>query len=89
MLLLVYEFIFWLGFFGAFIQLLAYVLNLWGKLNATSLYYIGANAFGCCFTVYYAWITNDIPFLMLEITWGTAAFIKIFETLRKKSKKKE
>jgi hypothetical protein len=80
--------IFWVGFFGAFIQLVAFVLNLRGKLSHDSNYYAGANAVGCCMTASYAYITGDVPFLMLEVTWGLFAFHKWFGLISKKKKKK-
>ncbi|MFA5412443.1 MAG: hypothetical protein WC350_03820 [Candidatus Micrarchaeia archaeon] len=72
------------GLFGAFIQLLAYVLNLFGKISHEAIPYISANAFGCILTSYYAITTQDFPFLLLEMVWGAAAFYKLFGKVRKK-----
>lgn len=72
------------GLLGAFIQLMAYVLNLFGKISHESIPYISANAFGCILTSYYAVSTQDIPFLVLEMVWGLAAFWKLFGKVRKK-----
>ena len=72
------------GLLGAFIQLLAYVLNLFGKISHESIPYISANAFGCILTSYYAISMQDVPFLILEIVWGAAAFYKLFGKVGKK-----
>lgn len=78
------DFLLVIGLFGAFIQLVAFVLNLLGRISYESVPYISANAFGCIFTSYYALMTNALPFLMLEIVWGSAAFYKLFGKLKKK-----
>jgi hypothetical protein len=72
------------GLIGAFMQLAAYVLNLFGKISHESIPYISSNAFGCILTSYYAVSTQDFPFLILEIVWGAAAFYKLFGKLGKK-----
>lgn len=72
------------GLLGAFMQLAAYVLNLFGKISHESIPYISSNAFGCILTSYYAVSTQDFPFLLLEIVWGSAAFYKLFGKVRKK-----
>lgn len=72
------------GLIGAFMQLSAYVLNLFGRISHESIPYISSNAFGCILTSYYAVSTQDIPFLLLEIVWGAAAFWKLFGKLGKK-----
>ncbi len=40
-----------IGLLGAFIQLAAFALNLFGKLSHDSARYAGANAFGCVLEV--------------------------------------
>lgn len=84
-----FDLIFYVGFFGAAIQLVAYALNLRDKLHHHSLAYLLANALGCCMTVTYAWITWDIPFLMLEVVWGGFAVHKLYEIkIKKKDNRK-
>lgn len=73
-----------IGIFGALSQLVAFALNLNGKLSHDSVPYVGTNAFGAMFTSYYAIMNGDIPFLMLEATWGFFAFVKLREILAKK-----
>lgn len=74
-----YEPIFYVGFFGAAIQLVAYALNMRAKLHVDSMAYLLTNILGCCMTSAYAFITWDVPFLMLEITWGAFAIHKLYE----------
>ena len=78
------DFILAMGLFGAFIQLVAFILNILGKISYDSFPYISANAFGCIFTSYYALLTGAIPFLILEIVWGSFAFYKLFGKFAKK-----
>ena len=72
------------GLIGASMQLVAYALNIFGKISHESVSYISANAFGCILTSYYAISTQDFPFLILEIVWGAVAFYKLFMKLGKK-----
>jgi len=73
-----------IGLFGAFMQLVAYALNIFGKISHESVSYIFANAFGCVLTSYYAVSTQDFPFLILEIVWGSVAFYKLSGKLAKR-----
>lgn len=84
-----YDLIFYFGFFGAAIQLIAYALHLRDKLHHHSLAYLLANSIGCLMTVTYAYVTVDIPFLMLEVTWGAFAIHKLYEIKIKKTGKKQ
>lgn len=72
------------GLLGAFMQLVAYALNIFGRISHESISYISANAFGCILTSYYAISMQDIPFLLLEMVWGGAAFWKLFGKVRRK-----
>jgi fluoride ion exporter CrcB/FEX len=81
-----YDIIFLVGFFGALIQLVAYALNLRDKLHHHSMAYLLANVIGCLMTVTYATMTWDVPFLMLEISWGAFALHKLYE-IKLKGKK--
>lgn len=76
-----------LGLFGSFSQLAAFALNLNGKLEHDSAIYVGINAFGSIFTSYYAIVSGNMPFLLLEATWGVFAFWKLFGILGKKKRK--
>ncbi|MDD5096305.1 MAG: hypothetical protein PHY95_02205 [Candidatus ainarchaeum sp.] len=74
------------GLIGAFMQLAAYVLNLFGRISHDSIPYISSNAFGCILTSYYAISTQDFPFLLLEMVWGGAAFYKLFGKVSKRKR---
>jgi len=78
------DFILAVGLLGASMQLVAYALNIFGKISHESIRYISANAFGCVLTSYYAISTQDLPFLILEITWGSVAFYKLAGKFSKK-----
>ncbi|VVB98297.1 Uncharacterised protein [uncultured archaeon] len=77
-----------IGIFGALVQLVAFALNLTGKLRYDSTAYVGANAFGTVLTSYYAYASNTLPFLMLEATWGAVSFWKLAGILGKKGRGK-
>ncbi|MFA6530757.1 MAG: hypothetical protein WCT31_03425 [Candidatus Micrarchaeia archaeon] len=79
-----FDLIFYIGFFGAAIQLIAYALHLRDKLHHHSMAYLLANAGGCCMTMTYAFVNQDIPFFMLEVTWGAFAIHKLYEIKIKK-----
>lgn len=83
-----YDIIFLVGFFGALIQLVAYALNLRDRLHHHSMTYLLANVVGCMMTVSYAFITWDIPFLMLEVSWGAFALHKLYEVKLKRGRSK-
>lgn len=72
------------GLFGALSQLLVFALNLNGRISNSSVLYVGTNAFGAMFTSFYAIVNNDVPFLVLEATWGFFAFIKLWEIIGKR-----
>lgn len=78
------DFILAIGLLGAFMQLIAYALNIFGKISHESVSYISSNAFGCILTSYYAISMQDFPFLILEIVWGAVAFYKLFGKIGKK-----
>jgi hypothetical protein len=67
-------------------QLVAYALNQFGKISHESVSYVSANAFGCVLTSYYAVSTQDFPFLILEIVWGSVAFCKLFAKFSKRKR---
>lgn len=71
-----------LGVLGALVQLIAFALNLLGKTQHDSAAYVSMNAIGCVATSYYAIVTNSIPFLLLEATWGFFAFYKLASILK-------
>jgi len=59
----------YIGFTGVFILLIAYLLNLAGKLSKNSLLYILLNLFGAGMACLASYLIHYIPFVILEGTW--------------------
>ncbi|THU41831.1 hypothetical protein FAM09_06935 [Niastella caeni] len=73
----------WIGFIGVFILLLAYLMNLAGKLSKDGLLYIGLNIVGAGLACLASWLIHYLPFVLLEGTWtlvSLGALIRHFRT---------
>lgn len=73
----------WVGFVGVFILLLAYLMNLAGKLSRDSLLYIVLNIIGAGLACLASWLIHYLPFVLLEGTWtvvSLAALIRYYRT---------
>jgi len=71
----------WIGFIGVFILLLAFLLNLAGKMSKDSLPYIVLNIVGAGLACLASWLISYMPFVVLEATWtlvSLAALIRYF-----------
>lgn len=67
-----------LGTLGVFQILLAYFLNLYGKLKTTHKYYLFLNLFGALLACLSSFLINSIPFIILEGTWAVVSALAIF-----------
>ena len=65
----------WIGFIGVFGMLLAYLMNLFGKISKDSLTYILLNMFGGGLSCLASWLINYLPFVVLEGTWTLVSLI--------------
>jgi hypothetical protein len=73
----------WIGFIGVFLLLLAYLMNLAGKISKDTLPYIVLNIVGAGMATLASWLINYMPFVVLEGTWtlvSLAALIRYFRT---------
>lgn len=59
----------WIGFIGVFQILLAYVLNVFGKINNNSLIFILLNLIGATMACLASVLIMYIPFILLEGIW--------------------
>jgi hypothetical protein len=77
----------WIGFAGVTILLLAFLLNLTGRLSKDSLLYILMNIVGAGLACLASWLINYLPFVILEGTWTLVSLIALTRklTLRKAS----
>lgn len=57
------------GFAGLALLLIAFVLNLVGRLDEDDVVYSALNAAGGTLLVYYSYMLGSIPFLILELVW--------------------
>lgn len=62
-----------IGFIGVFMLLLAFFLNLFGKLGVETLPYICLNLFGASLACYASYLVDFMPFVILEGTWALVA----------------
>jgi len=71
----------WIGFIGVFQILLAYVLNVFGKLKGTDLAFILLNLVGAGLACLASVLMNYLPFIILEGVW---AVVSLFSLLKYK-----
>jgi hypothetical protein len=73
----------YIGFAGVSILLLAFLLNLMGKITQDSLSYILLNILGAALAGIASWLINYTPFVILEGVWTIVslfALVKYFRT---------
>ena len=75
-------FIDWLGFIGVFLILLAYFLNVSGKLKSTDLSFILLNLIGAGIACLASILLHYIPFILLEGAWTLISVITLFKYLK-------
>lgn len=71
----------WIGFIGVFLILLAYILNVLGKVKPTDLTFILLNFFGAGLACFASILMKYLPFIILEAVW---AFVSLISLLRYK-----
>lgn len=69
----------WIGFIGTFFILLAYFLNLSGKLKNGDLFYMALNLIGALLALCASILLKYIPFIILETVWSLVSFYFIFQ----------
>ncbi|MBC7902066.1 MAG: hypothetical protein H7Y27_01525 [Gemmatimonadaceae bacterium] len=73
----------WIGLVGVTILLIAFLLNLTGKLAKESLAYIAMNIAGAGLACLASWMIRYYPFVLLEGVWtivSVGALISYFKT---------
>lgn len=58
-----------IGLIGMALILLAFVLNVFKRIDSHSKRYLWMNAFGGAFLVWYAILLASVPFLVLNTVW--------------------
>jgi len=72
----------WIGFIGVFGMLLAYLMNLFGKISKDSLTYILLNMVGGGLSCLASWLINYLPFVVLEGTWTLVSLVALIRYFR-------
>ena len=67
----------WLGTIGVALLLLAFFLNLAGRLSRTSRRYAAMNAVGGALACWASWLIGFLPFVLLEGTWAVFATVAL------------
>lgn len=75
----------WIGFIGVTILLLAFVLNLTGKIAQDHLLYIIMNIAGAGLAGLASVMIHYIPFIILEAAWTLVSLFGLVNYFRKRS----
>jgi hypothetical protein len=73
-----------IGSVGVGLLLLAFVLNLARKVSEHDRIYLILNIVGCALAAWYAWVGQQVPFIVLEGVWGLVALARLLSLIRQK-----
>lgn len=73
----------WIGFIGVFQILLAYILNVIGKIKSNDLTFILLNLMGAGMACFASVLMKYIPFIILEGLWTIVSLISLLKYKRK------
>jgi hypothetical protein len=76
----------YIGFAGVLILLIAYLLNLAGKLSKDGLTYILLNIIGAGLACAASYLIHYIPFVVLEGTWTVVSLAALVNYITDKTK---
>ena len=76
----------WIGFLGVAILLVAFLLQLSGKISKDSWLYIICNILGAGLACLASWMINYLPFVLLEGTWTLVSLVALTGKLLKLKK---
>ncbi len=72
----------WIGFVGVFQILLAYILNVFGKLEKKDLTFILLNLIGASLACLASILMKYMPFIILEGVWALVSLIALLKYKR-------
>jgi uncharacterized membrane protein len=72
----------WIGFIGVFQILLAYILNVIGKIKSDDLSFILLNLFGASMACIASILMEYVPFILLEGVWAIVSLISLIRYKR-------
>jgi hypothetical protein len=73
----------YIGFTGVLLLLVAFLLNLLGKISKDRLPYILLNIIGAGLAAFASYLIHYVPFVILEGTWTIVSIIALLQYLRK------
>ena len=73
----------WIGFVGVFQILLAFILNITGKISTKDLSFILLNLIGASMACLASILMKYVPFIILEGVWTLASLISLIEYFKK------
>tara|TARA_R110000796_G_scaffold252631_3_gene389387 strand:- start:46064 stop:46303 length:240 start_codon:yes stop_codon:yes gene_type:complete len=71
-----------IGFIGVFLILLAYILNVNGKLEKNDLSFILLNLIGASLACFASILMKYIPFILLEGVWALVSLLSLLKYRR-------
>lgn len=72
----------WIGFIGVFQILLAYILNVTGRLKSKDVLFILLNLIGASMACLASILLNYVPFIILEGVWAFVSLIALIKKLK-------
>jgi len=72
----------YIGFTGVFILLIAFLLNLTGKISKDGLVYPLMNILGAGLACLASYLIHYLPFVLLEGTWALVSLFALLKFLR-------
>jgi hypothetical protein len=74
----------YIGFTGVLILLIAFLLNLTGRLSKNALPYMLMNTLGAGLACLASYLIAYVPFIILEATWALVSLIALIQHFVKK-----
>lgn len=78
------NFIDWIGFIGVFLILLAYFLQLQGRISSKEGSFLFLNTIGAALALAASILLNYMPFVLLEGAWTLVSLVALIKHFRKK-----
>ena len=75
----------WIGAVGVFQILLAYLLNISGRIKNLDLSYVLLNLIGAAMACAASVLLNYLPFIILEAVWAIASLVSLIKLLKNKT----
>ena len=73
-----------IGIIGMGFLLIAFLLNQVGKWKVKDLKYDLFNAIGSTLLLYYAFVLNSVPFMIINLVWALFSIKDVFLYFRRK-----